>query len=348
MRNIRMTIWCLLFFSPVFVFILYPAVYVMLADPLWQWDHPFHLERWHRPFNERTQKTNYLSSHEIDIDTLIVGSSRSSYINPTWLGSDKGFNYAVSSGKPSEFASHIDYVRKCSCTGLNFILIESSFGHALETENTFEQPRSYIGNAEDWMKKFKSLFSRSAYKLARNASRTPSYNYYFMGHREISSYRYPHINLDDEQKQRVISSQVKTYREQVYNMPYDNEFSYYIGDVHRAAQETDFVVYTTPVTRHLMKLLCDLGRLDDYERWLRELVGEFGAVLHFMYPNHVSMDDASFNDAHHPTEATSEKIVNVIMNYRRTGKIEGSVGVVLTKENIDKYVQIFRKQFQKL
>lgn len=348
MRNIRMTIWCLLFFSPVCAFILYPAVYILLVDPLWQWNHPFHLARWHRPFNERTQKTNFLASHKVYIDSLIVGSSRSSYINPSWLGSDKGFNYAVSSGKPSEFASHIGYVRKHSGKELNFILIESSFGHALKTKNTFEPPRSYIGNAEDGMKKFKSLFSRSAYKLAQNTSLAPSYNHYFVGHREIASYRYPHLKYDSGKKQSSISSQVKTYRELVYNMPYDNAFSYYIGDVRRAAQETDFVVYTTPVTRHLMKLLCDLGRLDDYERWLRELVGEFGSVLHFMYPNHVSMDDASFNDAHHPTEATAKNIVNVIVNYKRMGKIEGGFGVILTNRNIDGYVQIFRKQLQSL
>ena len=54
---------------PTFVFILCPAAYVFLVDPLWQWDHPWHLKRWHRPFNERLLKTNYLASHKVYIDT---------------------------------------------------------------------------------------------------------------------------------------------------------------------------------------------------------------------------------------------------------------------------------------
>lgn len=353
MKKHHFAIWSVIFFLPTFIFIICPAIHIFLVDPLWQWDHPWHLKRWHRPFNERTQKTNYLASHEICIDTLIVGSSRSAYINPEWLCTKNGFNYAVSSGKPSEFAAHINYVRKKSSVPLTFVVIESSFGHALTVDTTFEAPQKYIDVAEDWTKKYKNLFSRDTYKLAKDSRRSPIYNHYLYDGGRLNSYRYPHIQYaNDAAKDKVVSQQIDSYRKNVYNKAYDESFAKYLSEIHKALGGTEFIVYTTPVSKPMMKLLYDMGRMEAYERWLRELVSEFGVVYHFIYPNEITMDLDSFNDAHHPTKATAEKIVRNIRELSESSehnrirrRLKGYDGIALAPTNIDYYIKIFHKQF---
>ena len=348
MKKHNFIIWSIIFFIPTFIFIICPAIYIFLVDPLWQWDHPWHLTRWHRPFNERMQKTNYLASHKLNIDTLIVGSSRSSYINPEWLGTGNGFNYAVSSGKPSEFATHISYVKKRSKMPLRLVVIESSFGHALAVDTTFEEPQKYIDDAEDWAKKYKNLFSRDTYKLAKNSRRSPLYNYYLYEGEVMHSYRYPYREYaNSTAKEQEVSSQVDSYRKNAYNRAYDELFSEHLSDIHKALGDTDFIVYTTPVSAPMMHLMYDMGRMDAYERWLRELVAEFGRVYHFMYPSTITMDSDSFNDAHHPTIDTSEEIVNIIMGLdnNETTYDADDVCMILRRDNIDQYINRLHELF---
>lgn len=348
MKKHNFIIWSIIFFIPTFIFIICPAIYIFLVDPLWQWDHPWHLTRWHRPFNERMQKTNYLASHKLNIDTLIVGSSRSSYINPEWLGTGNGFNYAVSSGKPSEFATHISYVKKRSKMPLRLVVIESSFGHALAVDTTFEEPQKYIDDAEDWTKKYKNLFSRDTYKLAKNSRRSPLYNYYLYEGDILHSSRYPYRKYEDNQaKQKVIEYDIKTYRENVYNKEYDESFPEHLSDIHKAIGDTDFIVYTTPVSKPMMQLLYDMGRMDAYERWLRDLVSEFGVIYHFMYPNKITMDLCSFNDAHHPTIDISEEIVKIITGLYSNETTYGAdnVCMILRRDNIDRYINRLHELF---
>lgn len=351
MKKHNFIIWSIIFFIPTFIFIICPAIYIFLVDPLWQWDHPWHLTRWHRPFNERMQKTNYLASHKLNIDTLIVGSSRSSYINPEWLGTGNGFNYAVSSGKPSEFATHISYVKKRSKMPLRLVVIESSFGHALAVDTTFEEPQKYIDDAEDWTKKYKNLFSRDTYKLAKNSCRSPLYNYYLYEGEVLHSYRYPYREYaNSTTKEQEVSSQVDSYRKNAYNRAYDELFSEHLSDIHKALGDTDFIVYTTPVSAPMMCLMYDMGRMDAYERWLRELVAEFERVYHFMYPNEITMDLDNFNDAHHPTEETTERLIQIItrLRFNTTHNNNGLPCVILRQDNIDLYIGVLHEKFMKL
>ena len=349
MKKHSFTIWSIIYFLPAFIFIICPAIYIFLVDPLWQWDHPWHLARWHRPYNERIQKTNYLASHKVNIDTLIVGSSRSSYINPKWLGTENGFNYAVSSGKPSEFATHIRYIKKRSRIPLKLVVIESSFGHALTVDTTFEEPQKYVNDAEDWTRKYKNLFSRDTYKLAKNSRRDPQYNYYLYEGGTLYSYRYPYIEYaDNAAKKKAVSRQVESYRENAYNRAYDESFAKYLSDIHEALDGADFIVYTTPVSKHMMQLLYDMGRMEAYERWLRELVAEFGVVYHFMYPNEITTTMDSFNDAHHPTEVTAKQIIKTIQSKSEININREYGGIVLTPENIDYWIGVLRRQFAEL
>lgn len=351
MRKHKFAIWALIFFMPTFVFILCPAAYVFLVDPLWQWDHPWHLKRWHRSFNERLQKTNYLASHRVNIDTLIIGTSKSTYISPAMWSDSSGFNYGVSSGKPSEYPDYINYARERASSDVKVVLLEFSFFQVLQVENTFELPSTYIQNAKDWSKRFRSLFSRDAYTRAKSTNRIPQSKCYFVKGNHIDSFKVPQVTiLSKQEKLKAIDSDVKTYKKRVYNMPYDNMFAQHLSAIHDAVGRTNFIVYTMPDTKHLMKLLYELGRFDAYEQWLRNLVAEFGIVYHFMYPNNISMNDDNFYDAMHPVPDTLNKMMKIIRKLRVSGIGENTKygGVVLTPENIDYWIGVFHREFAAL
>ena len=347
MKQLHFIIWCLIFSLPTSIVILYPAAYVFFIDPLWQWNHPFHIMAWHPPFNERIQKTNYLASRKPKIDTLIVGSSRSSFIDPAELGSQYAFNYAVSSGTASEFADHIKYTRKRSAIPLKLIIIESSFNHALKCKRTFNAPLFYIDNAENFTKKINNIFSKDAYELAKKTNAFPSYTYYLISGANFRSYRYGQRDgFTPHQKEQEITYQVSSYRENVYNKEFDPLFPRYISEIHDAVGSANYIVYATPVSKYLLKLMVEMKQLDNYERWIRDLVNEFGVVYNFMYPNMITMNDDSFNDAHHPTSDTASFLIRIMTN--RAGTRDLEYVAVIDKTNFDYLLPIIRKCFEEL
>lgn len=350
MKRLNFIIWCLIFFLPTSIVILYPAAYVFFIDPLWQWNHPFHIRAWHPPFNERIQKTNYLASRKPKIDTLIVGSSRSSFIDPAELGSQYAFNYSVSSGTASEFADHIKYTRKRSNNPLRLVLIESSFFHALKFKHTFNAPHFYVDNAEDFSKKINNIFSKDAFQLAKKIKTTPSYvyEYYLINKAQVQSHKYggQREGFTSHQKEQEITYQVSSYRENVYNKEFDPLFPRYISEIHDAVGSANYIVYATPVSKYLLKLMVEMKQLDNYEHWIRNLVNEFGTIYNFMYPNKITMNDDSFYDAHHTTSDTASFLIRIMTN--RAGARDLEYVAVIDKTNIDYLLPIIRKRFEEL
>jgi hypothetical protein len=343
------TIWFLIYFLPTIIFILLPAVFIFLIDPLWQWNHPFHIKTWHQSFNERLQKTNYLASRTIKVDTLIVGSSRSSYMDPSKLGSKNSFNYAVSSGTASEFAYYINYVKSRSSIPLKFILVESSFNHALSIDKTYDIPTFYVKNAQDFTKKINNLFSKDALNLAKSVTYKPTYNNYFVHGNNFTSYRYPQRNnFSLQQKEQEILSNLASYKQSVYNSDFDINYSIYLKDIRTAIGNSEFAVYTTPVSKYLLMLLIKENQWGNYKHWLQELVDEFGSVYHFMYPNILTLDDTSFNDAHHPTEATCNLILNAINNRQKSSALDNDYYILLNKRNFNEQLSKIKECFDSL
>lgn len=328
--------------------ILAPAAFIFFIDPLWQWDHPFHIKAWHPSFNERLQKTNYLASRAIKIDTLIVGSSRSSYMDSSRLGSKYSFNYAVSSGTASEFACHINFVKSRSSIPLKFILVESSFNHALNTKKTYDPPIFYIKNAKDYTKKINNLFSKDALNLAKNVAYKPTYNNYLVSGDSFISHRYAkRSSFTPQQKEQEILANLSSYKENVYNSNFDNNFSMYLKDIKLAIGNCEFVVYTTPVSKYLLLLLINKNQWENYEKWLSRLVNEYETVYHFMYPSSLTFNDASFNDAHHPTTQTSNLILKVINN-RHKNPTSADYYIILNKSNLKGQLSIIKNRFYRL
>lgn len=348
-------LWLIVFFFPVVVFILSPAVFVYLADPLWQWSHPFHIPGYHRGFDERLQKTNYLASRRFDIDTVLIGSSRTAYTDPS-IYSERGFNYATSSGQMSNFASYLNFIREHTSIPIERVVLEAGFFGAIEKDRSIPSPESVIGQAHDWRKKLQLLFSRDAVEKGRNVLflweidsglseeetvRLKS-DRYFISFGKFCSFRSKKY-VNEEIFEKRVEAQVKTYEENVYNMPYNDRYHQFLQDIHNVLPDAQYVVYTTPVTKYLLEAFFKQDRLDDYERWIKELVKEFGSVYNFMYPNSITLDDNSFADAHHPRPQTVKIIATKIQD--PASLPPGDWGTLVTEENLDEHLRRVRFLF---
>lgn len=83
------------------------AVVNYTIDPLRTFSHSNVLNNKQVDFDERQQKTNYLYFVNHDFDSILIGSSRTTYIDQTLFKNEKVFNYAANGMSPYEYDKFI-------------------------------------------------------------------------------------------------------------------------------------------------------------------------------------------------------------------------------------------------
>ena len=66
-----------------------------IMDPFWTFNHSHKFNNFQKGINERQQKSNYIYFTDKKYDTLLLGSSRTTYMNPNSFENYKVFNYSA-------------------------------------------------------------------------------------------------------------------------------------------------------------------------------------------------------------------------------------------------------------
>ena len=82
-----------------------------------------------------------------------------------------------------------------------------------------------------------------------------------------------------------------------------------------------------------------------YERWLKETISVFGEVHHFMSINSVTKKLQNYPDDVHYYPHIGKLVANKLSNAPNKD-IPDDFGIILNKNNIDSYIQGFKKQVQ--
>ncbi len=101
--------------------------------------------------------------------------------------------------------------------------------------------------------------------------------------------------------------------------------------------DTQFIIFTTPISTPLFQALVEEGRLADYEQWLTDVIDVFGGVYNFMYPNTVTNDITNYFDGHHFYPE-----VGTMIAHRIDGTLTGvpeDFGQYVTKENLEDHLR---------
>lgn len=324
-------------FIPLLIFIVISILNYSI-DPLRMFEHKHRFNAKQLDFDERQQKTNYLKfvvhPQNKNFDSILLGSSRSTYINQNHFEGLNVFNYAANNMSPYEYAPLIaSFTAITGREPKNIILGVDFFGTAIEKNKLFRQ-ENYLARTQDFAYRFTTLLNL---KITEYSIRNI---------KQISKSTKPYYNRDNvkflpstnnyQPKGTIeIDKHLLRYKNYQFDENLKNEYT----NLKNNYQNSHFIIYTSPVTINQLREYERNGYLEYYFKWLEELVNIFGEVHHFMYPNSITKDVSNFFDATHMLPKTGDYIAKYIA---RKEKFQ-DFGITLTKDNINQ----FKKEYPK-
>lgn len=314
---------------------------------MWTFGHAHTYNDHQLLIDERQQKSNHMYFQPFHHRTLLIGSSRSTYINQHDFTDMDVYNFAVSDMSIREYESFIDSAVKANKEPFETIMIgvdffKSSLQESAEAKNL----DNYLETLHEPFYRYKNLISYDLlmkyawenYKKSRDNVILEERNY----NRDNVAFA---KRIDEAALENVVAEKVERFRQFFYGDTYEYNPDYraIFHQLQVKNPDTDFIIFTTPISTPLFEALVEKGRLPDYERWLRDLVAEFGEVQHFMYPNSVTDDISHYFDGHHFYPEVGTLIANKISGH--DGDVPADFGVVLTNENIDEFLNVIREKF---
>lgn len=307
-------------------------------DPLWTFDHAHRFNSIQAGFNERQQKTNHLTFTNEQYQSLVLGSSRVTYINQEDFGNGPTYNYAVNNMLPYEYADYIDYAVECNGREFEVIYIGLDFyatNGNLTLPNPFEDPQFYIQAANKFGYRCWNLLSSDAleYSWQNLQSSQAGLPVNFAYDRHNVKTLQPATPQEKEQR---IAANLDWYGKEAYGGDYEyQDIKTTLESLQERCPHTRFVVFTTPIAEPLYQEMIKAGRLPDYQRWLRNCAEAVGQVYDFTTPNSVTRNLEYFYDASHVYPAVGTWIAHRVSGIQDPS-IPDDFGVLVTTADFPK------------
>lgn len=311
------------------------ALGVALAiDPAWTmpWDHPLNSRQ--RGYDERAQKRNLLASRPVQAHMVMLGSSRTTFIDPADFGADRhAFNFAVSGVVPAEYPVLLDYALTHLHGPVTDVALGLDFFGALDD---IEQAAPL---------RMPSLLERGRAHLSFDMLELAVGNAW----RSLTDDR---METYDRQGHRFLAHKPAARQDKdfVYELRKLVEYRYRPGNVYnphlrdilarlpQSWPQLRFRVFTTPVSAAQYEGMVCQGRLADWERWLTDAVAVFGRIHHFMDINPITLDRANWADSHHFYPEVGRMIARQLIGAADDGAPAG-FGVVLDAATLAPYLE---------
>lgn len=271
-------------------------------DPLWCFSISHRFNQKQDDFNERIQKTNYITFHGLDCDAIIMGSSTSTSFNPSSFKGLKIYNYSINALMPSEYTPYLRYARSHNKRDFTYIFLGLDFLMSTHLPKPFIEPEKVFSDANYPLYRPKVLMSIDTLKMSRknllNALTVRHIYYDREGRKYIERLDRGTAELHMTALMKIFEDSDSAVSFRKYQ--YDPNYPHILRQVKDAFPNTTFTPYTTPVIRPFMIAMVKKGLTDDYLRWVKDIVDVFGECYHFMYPNRVSDNYLeNFHDPNH-------------------------------------------------
>lgn len=319
-----------------------------IVDPLCFFSHTNSFNKRLLAINEREQKTSYLTFHEPHYDSLLIGNSRSTFINQNDFKEQSVFNYSVSGICLDEYDDYVRYAQIRMGNGIKTVYTSISFA---TVNKNFQQmssvpPDYYFSKVNSPLYRFKSLFSidvlRYSYRtLASNFMEKPKSIYY---DRNNVAYTIP---LDKANWKKHFDLDLLAFLD-IYknNFIYDGEYlRTQFSSILNNNPGTSFVVFTPPVTKQMHCTIKTANLVQEYLDWVRDMVDLFGSVHHFEYIHSITENHVNFLDASHFFPETGTMIASRLQG--RTTDMPSDFGMIVNRENVEQSLHFLRKNFDK-
>jgi hypothetical protein len=326
-------------------FIVLIAGLNFFMDPFWCFSHSHKYNSVQKGTNERQQKANYIYFTEKKFDTLLLGSSRTTYMNHHAFTGMKVFNYSAKGMRPKEYLTYIDFtVHDCHQPIKTIILGVDFFGYLNYGSFMFNDTATIVNATKSPLYRLKTLFTfdalNTSFKNLRDYSKHDNRVDRYNRDNVKSSFKHP---TDLTAADAYIQNDALGYSQAEYSSTPNPNFSKILSTIKSRYPDKQFIIYTTPVSKLLFNQLIKTGHYQDYENWLRTLVATFGAVHHFMYSNTVTENYLLyFADCNHPYVDTNTLIAHRILHLTDPN-IPSDFGIILTKDNIEEKLKVLRR-----
>lgn len=300
-------------------------------DPLWSFSHKHAYNDVQAVIDERQQKVNELYFGKPDYDTLLIGSSRTTYVPADQFKDMNVYNFSASDLSFLEYRPMIEFAQQQNDRPFERIILGVDFfkSSIYQSENAVDLA-PYIQTAEEPFYRWKNLisldvldYSKRNYEWSKENARKALRQYNRENIAEAKVFE--QATIEKETKAKIQKFRTEFYGE---HYKYDPRLKEELLAIQEAYPNAELIVFTTPISTPLYEALIEEGNFDDYKRWLADIESASDTVYHFMYPNSVTNDLSNYFDGHHFYPKIGAKIAHTIS----TGEVEGDFGEVLLKE----------------
>lgn len=323
--------------------LLFIGAFNLFMDPFWCFEHKHRYNQFQKGMNERQQKANKIYFTSEKYNSLLLGSSRTTYMNQNDFQNLKVFNFSATGMRPQEYKTYIDFVINDTKQPIDTIILGTDFfGYLSYGAFMYDNAPLITNTTKLPYYRWKVLFSfdalNNSFKNFRDYLNPNNHTDRYNRDNVKNRVRFP-INAGRNQQ---IQIDVKIYANEEYSSGPNPKFISLMSAIKEDYKDKKFIIYTTPISEPLFKELIKKGHYQDYENWLRTLVSIYGEVHHFMYLNSVSKNYLEyFADSNHAYVETNKLIAAEITN--NPIEIPNDFGMLLTKENLEEKLKELRK-----
>ena len=313
-------------------------------DPLWTFSHSNKYNNVQTDFNVRIQKMNRLYFNDSSkYDGILLGSSRTTYINQYDFKGMNIFNMAAANMFPREYDGYIDVLQKLKGGKLKYIILGIDFfgTRVPEKEVYHKKAYHYLSESKSFFYRYKHLFSNN---LLRYSLRDVMNNYRKpIEYYDRNNVRY-HLKVTGKELSKHVEITFNGNMNKFRNIyKYNSNYRKILENLKDKYKDSKFIIFTTPATSKLLyATLTDAKKFNEYSRWLHDLVNVFGKVYHFYDFNTITNNLNYYVDDEHFYPYVGTMIVSKLIN-KKLIESPKNFGIVLTKDNVDDYLKKFKK-----
>jgi hypothetical protein len=306
-------------------------------DPLWCFSLSHKYNAKQDDFNERQQKTNYITYHDFNYQGLIMGSSTSTNINQNSFKGITVYNYSINGLQPVEYLPYIRYAMERNGKDFEYIFMGLDFMYAAELPPPKLDPAAVFSETRSPLYRLKTLISLDTLKFSRRNLMNYLYGRHIYYDRNNIKYS---TTLTRDVQDYNMNMLLKLFEKSDHpfafnNYKYDEEYRSILKRIRDDNPKTRFVVFTTPVVLRFMVLMVRNNLLDEYLQWIKDIVEVYGECYHFMYPNKITGDYVKyFHDPNHYYPFVSDMMADEMFNHKITS--DTGFGMYINRENLDR------------
>lgn len=345
-KRIDFKVWIILGFLSN-MFMIGVLCFNIFIDPYLLFSHNTRFNILSYGSNERQEKTNriYFNNNK-DYNAILLGSSRATFVNQYEFKGMRLYNYAVSSMMPFEYKFYIDFMKQSLNKDLDYIILQIDFfGSNVPSEKILKEqdPVQFINTTTQPFYRLRAYFSLQTFKkyslvvLKESLGFTqPFYHsYYFRNNVKIRK------KATEEQRAKDFNFHLKRHTKELSDSYYkfNENLIMILQTIKQENKNSQFIVYTSPITANLLaSIIRNANRWEEYKQWLKMHIEVFGSVWQFMGINSITTNLNNYPDDDHLYPEICTLMAHKITNYQ-IDKIPQDFGILLTKDNIDEYLE---------